>query len=522
MTYSTKLVLSLALCAAPAGAQLAGTQAPTEEHPMLHVQECTTKGGCATVSRGVVLDANWRWADESGTNCYDGNAWTSLCDGQPNCTATCAIEGGNYEGTYGIKTEGHNLTLGYVTRGTYGNNVGSRTYLMAEDDTNYEMFHLNNREFTFDVDVSTLPCGVNAALYFVEMSEDGDLGKGNNQAGAAFGTGYCDAQCPHDVKYINGEANSLDWVETTATSGKGKYGSCCIELDIWEGNTVSNAFTPHPCDTEGLLKCDGVECGDNDAGERYQGTCDKDGCDYAPFRMGAQSFYGSSSDFTIDSSRPFTVVTQFVTDDGTDDGVLKYMTRKYVQDGKVVENPAVDVGGTSYDAVSDEFCAAQKTLFGDENAFDAKGGMATMGKANDRGLVLVMSLWDDWEVNMLWLDSTYPTDADKSTPGVFRGTCPTDSGVPATLEANYPTSYVKYYNIRSGELDSTYGDDFAVDDKAVDDAAPATDDGAAPTCVDDYAQCGGTSWDGIVYGPFDCCSGATCTHSSSSYWQCTP
>ena len=29
-----------------------------------------------------------------------------------------------------------------------------------------------------------------------------------NQVGAGFGTGYCDAQCPHDVKYINGEPNS--------------------------------------------------------------------------------------------------------------------------------------------------------------------------------------------------------------------------------------------------------------------------------------------------------------------------
>ncbi|KAM7207445.1 Concanavalin A-like lectin/glucanase domain containing protein [Naviculisporaceae sp. PSN 640] len=30
-----------------------------------------------------------------------------------------------------------------------------------------------------------------------------------NKAGAKYGgTGYCDAQCPHDLKFINGEANS--------------------------------------------------------------------------------------------------------------------------------------------------------------------------------------------------------------------------------------------------------------------------------------------------------------------------
>ena len=37
----------------------------------------------------------------------------------------------------------------------------------------YYMFKLLNKEFTFDVDVSQLPCGLNGALYFVEMQEDG-------------------------------------------------------------------------------------------------------------------------------------------------------------------------------------------------------------------------------------------------------------------------------------------------------------------------------------------------------------
>lgn len=54
------------------------------------------------------------------------------------------------------------------------------------------MFKLLNKEFTFDVDVSNLPCGLNGALYFVEMNETGDMG-GDNKAGAKYGTGYCDA-----------------------------------------------------------------------------------------------------------------------------------------------------------------------------------------------------------------------------------------------------------------------------------------------------------------------------------------
>ena len=63
-----------------------------------------------------------------------------------------------------------------------------------------------------DVDVSNLPCGLNGAVYLVEMDKDGGASRyPTNEGGAAFGTGYCDAQCPHDVKFINGEANSGDW-----------------------------------------------------------------------------------------------------------------------------------------------------------------------------------------------------------------------------------------------------------------------------------------------------------------------
>jgi cellulose 1,4-beta-cellobiosidase len=65
-----------------------------------------------------------------------------------------------------------------------------------------------NQEFTFDVDVSNLPCGFNGALYFVSMDADGGLKKyPTNKAGAKYGTGYCDAQCPRDLKFINGEVS---------------------------------------------------------------------------------------------------------------------------------------------------------------------------------------------------------------------------------------------------------------------------------------------------------------------------
>ena len=77
-----------------------------------------------------------------------------------------------------------------------------------------------------------------------------------NGAGAAYGTGYRDAQCPHDIKWINGEANMEDWEpsETDINSGAGKYGSCCPEMDIWEANSRATAYTTHPCSTEGQYR----------------------------------------------------------------------------------------------------------------------------------------------------------------------------------------------------------------------------------------------------------------------------
>ena len=36
-------------------------------------------------------------------------------------------------------------------------------------------------------------------------------GASGNAAGAKYGTGYCDAQCPQDIKFIDGVANDMSW-----------------------------------------------------------------------------------------------------------------------------------------------------------------------------------------------------------------------------------------------------------------------------------------------------------------------
>eukprot|EP01052_Picozoa_sp_SAG31_P014696 SAG31_NODE_922_length_10976_cov_8.838742_4_plen_64_part_00 len=54
-----------------------------------------------------------------------------------------------------------------------------------------------------------------------------------NKAGAQYGTGYCDAQCPHDIKFINGEANVLDWTGSDSSSGTGAISRCARAVQLY-------------------------------------------------------------------------------------------------------------------------------------------------------------------------------------------------------------------------------------------------------------------------------------------------
>jgi cellulose 1,4-beta-cellobiosidase len=150
-------------------------------------------------------------------NCYDGNEWTSVCSSNTDCAENCALEGATYGTTYGATTSGDALTLKFVTEHQYGTNIGSRFYLM-ENDQAYQMFTLAGNEFAFDVDLSTVECGINSALYFVAMEPDGGMSSyPTNAAGAKYGTGYCDAQCARDLKFIGGVV-SVPWESSFALS----------------------------------------------------------------------------------------------------------------------------------------------------------------------------------------------------------------------------------------------------------------------------------------------------------------
>lgn len=397
---------------------------------------------------GLVLDANWRWVHNVGgyQNCFTQEGWNpEFCPDPETCKENCALEGvtaAGYINNYGVHQiyEGDKVTGVKLDFMTEGGNVGSRLYVTEKNGKKYKMFKLLNREFTLDVDVKTMNCGMNGAVYFIEMDKKGGEGQ-TNHAGAKFGTGYCDAQCPHEK------------FETNAS-----WGICCVEMDIWEANKYATAYTPHPCSTVGPVRCEGdIDCGYGENGERWKGLCDKDGCDLNSYRMGAHKYYGPGPDFEVDSDRPLTLVTQFLTDDGTDEGTLSEIRRLYVQDGKVIANAPSMIPGVTGSAITDTFCNAQKAAFKDYDHHQEKGGLASMGETLKRGMVLSVSIWDDYATHMAWLDASFPPGEDpEERYGVLRGPCHATTSDPTIVRAENPHGYVKYYNIKYGEIGSTF------------------------------------------------------------------
>lgn len=402
------------------------------------------------------MDANWRvMHNKSGTGgCIVAKGlWDEkLCPNPRTCAKNCAIDGlskADYANNYGIIGVDDGVRLSYVTKTPWGQNTGSRLYVIDGDD--YKIFRLKNREVAFTVDLTTLPCGLNAALYFVEMERSGGRGP-TNKAGAKYGLGYCDARCPHSSNFIGGLAN-MQW----------SFGDCCAEMDLWEANRMATSFTAHPCDFSGQKKCIGIDCGDTNKGQHYEGRCDKDGCQFNPYRLGDRDFYGMEK--IVDSTLPITVVTQFLTEDGTDDGDLNEIRRFYMQGGFVIPNTAASVGGMSGNSVKDGFCKKQKVAFNETRApnneegsfdqFSKKGGLKSIGDALGRGMVLAFSIWDDPETNMHWLDSTSPRDLDESVPGVKRGPCKRRDGKADALRSSNGDGFVEFSRIRYGSIGST-------------------------------------------------------------------
>jgi len=462
-------LLTFTLIAITRGQQI-GTFTP-EVHPALPFSQCTASGGCTSVPAGVTLDANYRWLHTaSAQTCNPGGFNLTICPDPVTCSENCALDGANYAESYGVTTVENGINLAF-------GNVGARLYLL-QSETEYMMIKPLNQEFSFDVDVSNLPCGMNGALYFSEMVQNGGM-SATNVAGAAYGTGYCDAQCSGGTNFFNGTANIHN-----------NIGACCNEMDLWEANSAATALTPHPCAVTGTFPCTGTQCSE---------LCDPDGCDLNPFRLGAQSFYGPG--LTVDTTAPFTVVTQFLTNDGTPDGDLAEIRRLYVQNGQVVQNAAFNTPGVpAGNSINQNFCNLKEAAFSDPTFFNTYGGLVQLGDSLKRGVVLVMSLWSDQGSGMLWLDGTFPIGSSDSTPGVFRGPCDATSGF-----ESHPTSSVSFSNIKVGDFGSTFAASSCAESSSTEVATAAQ-----------YAQCGGFFFEGAL----TCECPFTCTVVNDYFSQC--
>ena len=245
----------------------------------LSIKQCD-RSGCKPITKRVALDAT------------------------SNCTSAA---GESLIAVGGAARDELTLTYGGPGVG------GPRVYLIEEEGVNRNtLFMLKGKEFTFEVELSTLPCGFNAALYFIGMDA--------NQGGAENGTNYCDAQAVDDV--------------------------LCSEMDVLEANTVAQQYTTHACTDACASYNPAPGC------KGRKGTpsnvCDQNGCGMNPFRYGPGTTYNNENNNldwygpgkTLDSTQPFTVVTQF--HESATKG-LDNITRFYFQKGKRVDLPTLYV-----------------------------------------------------------------------------------------------------------------------------------------------------------------------------------
>ena len=318
-------------------------------------------------SFNLVLDANWRWlhVQNGYKNCYDGS-W--ICE---NDCDNCVLEGislEQYKTVYGISELNNQIELQFITN----NNIGSRLYVLKNDK--YWFPDLLNKQISIDMDISEVPCSLNAAVYLVQV---------NSTEFDTLGIGYGDAQCPTDIKYFyNGKTNI------------NKEPICSVEIDLIEANSEAIAWTLHPCN------------GNN---------CDKSGADANSYRQGYHNFYGPNK--IIDTTKPITIITQFIGDPLTE------VKRFYKQNNKYFEHP----GGSLTSASIKKW----KSLQNEPNTFEECGGFNSLTQAIKKGMAVIISLWDDQATNMKWLDSG------------DRGPCTANTNVRQTN----PTAKVKFSNL---------------------------------------------------------------------------
>jgi cellulose 1,4-beta-cellobiosidase len=417
-----------------------------ERHPLLQWSTCTADRGCEKVNGELTIDANFRWLhDVNGAmSCYSYTTWDErVCNTTETCTNTCALEGAAYDTVYGVKTANDSVSLRFRTNHDFAYNIGSRLFLM-ESQHRYQMFTLKDNELAFDVNLSTVECGINSALYFVPMDPDGGQARyPTNAAGAEYGTGYCDASCPRSLTFVGGKANVEGWIpsETDEFAGEGRLGSCCPQFSVWNSNAHSFAMSSHVCPNDGPSVCVGGECDYYEAYSEDRGLrkCDMWGCGYNPYRMGSKDFYGKGK--KVDTARNFTCVflcissvewyvvltlricVSRVVTRWTEDKITQFL----IQDGKKFDIPAPTWEGLPQDAgLSRDMCVKQPLVFGERDTMAENGGWSVHNRQLlNQPMVLVMSIGADVSISVtLALVVTRPGLTRSSTLRGISGSTP--------------------------------------------------------------------------------------------------
>lgn len=210
-----------------------------------------------------------------------------------------------HQGTLKIEEDGKTLDLHIVAlseKGTlFNSNERSVTMkwggelrgFLAETKTddmpsnNYHNFTLLDKEFSYDIDLSSVGCSCNAALFFVSMpgyNPDGSVAKGE------WNPYYCDA---NDIGGV--------W---------------CWEHDTIEGNMYAMATTPHTC---------------NANPGQYISDCDKRGCQKISYYADPKGFCPDES-CEIDTRFPFRIHQRF---EANGAGKLIRIVNRLTQNGKV-------------------------------------------------------------------------------------------------------------------------------------------------------------------------------------------
>jgi len=186
----------------------------------------------------------------------------SACGGWLNVSG--AGEGSSYASGHGGDVMGHKLTM------KHNSGFSITTSCKYDwDPRSFKLFRLLGRTLTYTVDLSKVGCACNLALYLVPLPARGPSGS-PSRGTCSYVSYYCDANAA--------------------------CGNWCPELDVMQANKYVFAATPHKCDAP--------------SSNGHYSHCDREGCGQNTNTMGVMD-YGPGKLYTIDTTRPFDVHTDF-------------------------------------------------------------------------------------------------------------------------------------------------------------------------------------------------------------------